>query len=103
MTTKEKARKLAEENGYGLGCTVPQIECYVDGYIARVKEENSDPFGNVYVTDLQCENKELRKQLEQAKEIIKEYMRFETMIGTCAFYSEEYEKTKKKAEQFIKE
>ena len=42
-------------------------------------------------------------QLEQAREIIKEYMRFETMIGTCAFYSEEYEKTKKKAEQFLKE
>lgn len=37
----------------------------------------------------------------KAKEIIREYMRFEPMIGTCSFYSEEYEKTKKKAEQFL--
>ena len=42
-------------------------------------------------------------QRTRAKEIIREYMRFEPMIGTCAFYSEEYEKTKKKAEQFLKE
>ena len=40
-------------------------------------------------------------QLTKAKEIIREYMRFEPMIGTCSFYSEEYEKTKKKAEQFL--
>ena len=46
---------------------------------------------------------ELDKKVVQAREIIKEYMRFETIIGTCAFYSEEYEKTKKKAEQFLKE
>ena len=46
---------------------------------------------------------EVTKELVEAKEIIKEYMRFEPMIGTCAFYSEEYEKTKKKAEQFLKE
>lgn len=41
------------------------------------------------------------EQLIKAKEIIREYMRFEPMIGTCSFYSEEYEKTKKKAEQFL--
>lgn len=41
------------------------------------------------------------EQLTKAKEIIREYMRFEPMIGTCSFYSEEYEKTKKKAEQFL--
>ena len=44
---------------------------------------------------------EVTKKLTEAKEIIKEYMRFEPMIGTCSFYSEEYEKTKKKAEQFL--
>ena len=41
------------------------------------------------------------EQLTKAKEIIREYMRFEPMIGICSFYSEEYEKTKKKAEQFL--
>lgn len=41
--------------------------------------------------------------LAKAKEIIREYMRFEPMIGTCSFYSEEYEKTKTKAEQFLSE
>ena len=46
----------------------------------------------------QKQNEELK---EQAKEIIREYMRFEPMIGTCSFYSEEYEKTKKKAEAFL--
>lgn len=44
---------------------------------------------------------DLEDQLIKAKEIIKEYMRFEHMIGTCSFYSEEYEKTKIKAEQFL--
>ena len=43
------------------------------------------------------------EQLAKAKELIEEYMRFEPMIGTCSFYSEEYEKTKTKAEQFLKE
>ena len=47
--------------------------------------------------------KSIKKQLAKAKEIIREYMRFEPVIGTCSFYSEEYEKTKKKAEQFLKE
>lgn len=46
-------------------------------------------------------NEHLEKQLTEAKEIIREYMRFEPMIGTCSFYSEEYEKTKKKAEAFL--
>lgn len=41
------------------------------------------------------------ENITKAKEIIREYMRFEPMIGTCSFYSEEYEKTKKKAEQFL--
>ena len=50
-----------------------------------------------------CVEKKKDKQLAKAKEIIKEYMRFEPMIGTCSFYSEEYEKTKKKAEAFLKE
>ena len=56
-----------------------------------------------YQESLEQKIGELEYELSQAKEIIKEYMRFETMIGTCAFYSEEYEKTKKKAEQFLKE
>ena len=43
------------------------------------------------------------RELTKAKEIIREYMRFEPIIGTCSFYSEEYEKTKTKAEQFLKE
>ncbi len=30
-------------------------------------------------------------------------MRFEPMIGTCSFYSEEYEKTKAMAERFLSE
>lgn len=97
MTTKEKARKLAEENGYGLDCTVPQTECYVEGYIARVKEENSDPFGNVYVSDLQSENKEFRKQLEQAKGIIKE------LIYADGRFADKYPQLINKAEQFLKE
>ena len=47
--------------------------------------------------------KKLREEITKAKEIIREYMRFEPVIGTCSFYSEEYEKTKKKAEAFLKE
>lgn len=43
------------------------------------------------------------RKLNRAKRIIKEYMRFEPMIGTCSFYSEEYERTKKKAKDFLKE
>lgn len=87
-----------------MGCTVPQIECYVDGYIARVKEENSDPFGNVYVTDLQSENKEFREQLEQAKEIIKEYYNLvEIMLLHHKIDTEKSVKLEVKAEKFIKE
>ena len=76
------------------------------------KDGSCYPSYNIYSKEKRCKSYELdpydkitdlEKQLEQAKEIIKEYMRFETMIGTCAFYSEEYEKTKKKAEQFLKE
>lgn len=44
-----------------------------------------------------------KAELDEAKEIIREYMRFAPMIGTCSFYSEEYEQTKKKAEAFLKE
>ena len=87
-----------------MGCTVPQIECYVDWYIARVKEENSDPFGNVYVTDLQSENKEFREQLEQAKEIIKEYYNLvEIMLLHHKIDTEKSVKLEVKAEKFIKE
>lgn len=45
----------------------------------------------------------VKSKLTEAKEIIKEYMRFEPMIGSCSFYSEEFEKTKAKAELFLKE
>ena len=59
--------------------------------VARLKSQN---------VDLEKENARLKIK---AKEIIREFMRFESMIGTCSFYSEEYEKTKKKAEAFLKE
>lgn len=62
--------------------------------------------GNIaieYIANLEKQNNELQGENKQAKELIREYMRFEPMIGSCAFYSEEYEKTKKKAEAFLKE
>ena len=69
---------------------------------AELKEELKD--ANEKVVNLACnQNKDLKDKITKAIEIIKEYMRFEPMIGTCAFYSEEYEKTKKKAKQFLKE
>lgn len=68
--------------------------CY-NGDICAMKQ--------AHIAKLENRNNVLKKQLTKAKEIIKEYMRFEPMIGTCSFYSEEYEKTKTKAEQFMKE
>ena len=38
MTLEEKAEESAEQNGYGLGCSIPQTECYVKGYVAGAKE-----------------------------------------------------------------
>jgi hypothetical protein len=69
---------------------------------AELKKEYSD---NLSLKDeeLMCLETEFNTFKSETKELIKEYMRFESMIGTCAFYSEEYEKTKKKAEQFLKE
>lgn len=69
---------------------------------ARLKLELEALDGQIPWKDIK-DKSEVIEQLTEAKEIIKEYMRFETMIGTCAFYSEEYEKTKKKAEQFLSE
>lgn len=88
----------------------------------RERQEKCNDIHLRTIADLEKENAELKKfkqdcetsicradcqynyeQLTKAKEIIREYMRFEPMIGTCSFYSEEYEKTKKQAENFLKE
>ena len=95
MTLKEKANRWIS---IYTGIDIATIEA--------IKLQYHDNLRNAYLAgakELKQENKQLEKQLEQAKKIIKEYMRFESMIGTCAFYSEEYEKTKKKAKQFLKE
>ena len=69
---------------------------------ARLKLELEALDGQIPWEDIK-DKSEVIGQLTKAIEIIKEYMRFEPTIGTCSFYSEEYEKTKKKAEQFLKE
>ena len=40
--------------------------------------------------------------LSKAKEIIRKFLRFEPVIGHVSFYHEEWENTKKTAEQFLK-
>lgn len=67
----------------------------------RLTDELTDKSGSIYQLTEQLAEQE--EQLVKAKEIIREYMRFEPMVGTCSFYSEEYEKTKKRAEAFLKE
>ena len=52
---KLKAKESAETHGYGLGCTVSQTECYVEGYITGATEET----------------KELVEENKTAKKIIK--------------------------------
>lgn len=82
----------------------------VSDYITKIEKENIELkekytdlekkyFNNITDCDW-CDNY-CNSQLIKAKEIIREYMQFEPMIGTCSFYSEEYEKTKTKAEQFL--
>ena len=93
---KERARKLEENQTVGV---YDSDEDYArdsgwnNGEVAGYEEGFKDGAEFGY-------NK-CGEQLIKAKEIIREYMRFEPMIGTCSFYSEEYEKTKKKAEQFL--
>lgn len=41
MTLEEKARESAESKGFGLGCTVSQTDCYVQGYINGAKENGT--------------------------------------------------------------
>lgn len=67
--------------------------------LRKESEENQDLATIAYMQGM-SKNK---AKLDEAKEIIREYMRFAPMIGTCSFYSEEYEQTKKKAEAFLKE
>lgn len=104
MTLEEKAQKYTIDNVCG-NCNRCQSKGYIGcdtfrfakkAYLDRAKEEMLDPFGNTYVSDLQCENKELREQLEQAKEIIKEYVDYPTS-------NDELWKLYEKAEKFIKE
>ena len=81
MTLGEKAQKYTIDNVCG-NCNKCQSKGYIGcdtfrfakkAYLDRAKEEMLDPFGNSYVNDLKIENKELREQLEQAKELLKKY------------------------------
>ena len=56
-------------------------------------------FGNEILEDCDCENKELRKQLEQAKKTIKGLL---DLLHNEAYRTRCYEEMQK-AEQFIKE
>ena len=104
MTLEEKACEYVINNVCN-NCNNCQSKGYIgcdtfrfakNAYIGRAKEEMLDPFGNTYVSDLRIENKELREQLEQAKEIIKEYVDYPTN-------NDELWELYKKAENFIKE
>lgn len=80
-----------------------EYQLYLDA-TKELEKENAELKEMYHESDE--ENNKLRENipiLAEAKELIKEYMRFEPMIGTCSFYSEEYEKTKTKAEAFLKE
>lgn len=74
-------------------------DAWNNGFLAgaETREENSDPFGNVYVSDLQSENREFRKRVEHAKDIIQDLL-------SC-LYSVEYDHVSdlEEAEQFLKE
>lgn len=48
------------------------------------------------------ERNSVMKELEEAKKIIKKFMRFTPIIGQVAFYHEEWEETIKLAKNFIK-
>ena len=79
-------------------------ELYIDELEKELAELKSDNDARKFAMAMSEKvEKKLREEITKAKEIIREYMRFESMIGTCSFYSEEYEKTKKKAETFLKE
>lgn len=103
MTLEDRAKQYAEK----------QIKHKMAKHDIFIKEKAEEEIMKVYLagakeTEMEFEKSLLEKgvclqsDLDEAKEIIKEYMRFEPMIGTCAFYSEEYEKTKKKAEVLLK-
>lgn len=67
-------------------------------------EEMLDPFGNTYVNDLKIKNKELREQLEQAKEIIKDILN--VCCSNCTnphCVDCKHRKIVLKAENFLKE
>lgn len=84
---KEKLEKETAQRVYNFNKSIEWKEKHRE---LKKENESLENVKNIYIGDLL-----------KAKEIIKEYMRFEPMIGTCSFYSEEYEKTKIKAEQFI--
>lgn len=77
MTLEEKAKESAEQNGYGLGCSIPQTECYVKGYIAGTKENGivwhdlfhpQNVFSDEYITPTFVEYvRKLEQQIEKMK------------------------------------
>ena len=101
--TKEELIKDQFPNDEFLRAGVSMI---VDKCVADLEKENAELKArlnaiNLLTPELEKMSKLRKQQLTKAKEIIREYMRFEPMIGTCSFYSEEYEKTKTKAERFL--
>ena len=95
----EQMKEEHQQNELGLIISNSSARVELNEKIEQLEKENAK-LKAVQRTALYSK---LSEQLANAKEIIREYMRFETMIGTCSFYSEEYEKTKTKAEQFLKE
>lgn len=84
--------------------TQEELRKEVKDYLRQQTQLNGGGFVSLNINNLILGFAEkLNEQLTEANEIIKEYMRFEPMIGTCSFYSEEYEKTKKKAVLYFRE
>ena len=83
---------------HSIHCICGAIQSILDMFSSKDKVEESLCR---HIIELQKDKGKLTDRVNEATEIIKDYMRFEPMIGTTSFYSEEYEKTKKKAEAFI--
>ena len=70
MIRLEELEKKASEF---VDITFPTFKCttlkksFVEFYLKLAREENLDPFGEIYLSDVQIENRELREQIDKMK------------------------------------
>lgn len=96
---REYLRRQAQLNGGDL------FHCNILNLVLGFAEQENEKLkvDNAFY-EKACEGTAMMyKDLQKAKEIIKKYMRFKPVVGGVQYYYEEYSKTEKEAEQFLKD